>query len=465
MLNLYNSYTNSLREVELSKDEVKIYLCGPTVQSSPHIGHGRSSVVFDFFIRYLKYLDCNVQFVRNITDIDDKIIIKSAQQNIEFQELAKKVAAEFKDAYDSLNCLTPDIEPKATEYIDEILNYIKKILDKDMGYVSESGVYFDTAAFSDYLKLSGRKLDEVISGTRVDILDDKKAPEDFALWKFAKEGEPYWESVWGKGRPGWHIECSAMINAILGKDIDFHCGGNDLIFPHHENELAQSKAAYPDNEFVKHWLHNGMINLSGKKMSKSEGNIKILKDYIDQYGGDVLRFYFLRAQYRSPQEFSEELLIESKTTFKKISDFVIDSKPQPKNDELLSLFEECMNDDLNTPKLIGEIFTQMNNVTNLENGMLDDIKATVKYIFEILGFTFKKNITKKVSIEDMEKFFNQYEIIFDSVEQAMSEFLKIREKHRVEKNYQIADEMRTNVLEIGIKIEDGNKDGWSWNNN
>jgi cysteinyl-tRNA synthetase len=173
----------------------------------------------------------------------------------------------------------------------------------------------------------------------------------------------------------------------------------------------------------------------------------------------------LRAQYRSPQEFSEELLIESKTTFKKISDFVIDSKPQPKNDELLSLFEECMNDDLNTPKLIGEIFTQMNNVTNLENGMLDDIKATVKYIFEILGFTFKKNVTKKVSIEDMEKFFNQYEIIFDSVEQAMSEFLKIREKHRVEKNYQIADEMRTNVLEIGIKIEDGNKDGWSWNNN
>jgi cysteinyl-tRNA synthetase len=334
-----------------------------------------------------------------------------------------------------------------------------------MGYVSESGVYFDTAAFSDYLKLSGRKLDEVISGTRVDILDDKKAPEDFALWKFAKEGEPYWESVWGKGRPGWHIECSAMINAILGKDIDFHCGGNDLIFPHHENELAQSKAAYPDNEFVKHWLHNGMINLSGKKMSKSEGNIKILKDYIDQYGGDVLRFYFLRAQYRSPQEFSEELLIESKTTFKKISDFVIDSKPQPKNDELLSLFEECMNDDLNTPKLIGEIFTQMNNVTNLENGMLDDIKATIKYIFEILGFTFKKNVTKKVSIEDMEKFFNQYEIIFDSVEQAMSEFLKIREKHRVEKNYQIADEMRTNVLEIGIKIEDGNKDGWSWNNN
>jgi cysteinyl-tRNA synthetase len=224
---------------------------------------------------------------------------------------------EFGDVYASLNCLTPDKEPKATEYIDEIKEYITQILKKDMAYISESGVYFETSKFTDYLKLSGRKLDEVISGTRVEVQDDKNAPEDFALWKFAKEGEPYWDSDWGKGRPGWHIECSAMINALLGEEIDFHCGGNDLIFPHHENELAQSKAAKPNKNFVKYWLHNGMINLSGKKMSKSEGNVKILKDYIDEYSGDVMRFYFLRAQYRSPQEFTEDLLIESRTTFKK----------------------------------------------------------------------------------------------------------------------------------------------------
>ena len=183
-----------------------------------------------------------------------KLFPNLSEQGIEFQELANKVMTEFGDVYSSLNCLTPDKEPKATEYIDEIKDYITQILNKDMAYISESGVYFETSNFTDYLKLSGRKLDEVISGTRVELQDDKNAPEDFALWKFAKEGEPYWDSDWGKGRPGWHIECSAMINALLGEEIDFHCGGNDLIFPHHENELAQSKAAKPSKNFVKYWL-------------------------------------------------------------------------------------------------------------------------------------------------------------------------------------------------------------------
>ena len=465
MLKLYNSYSNSLEEVSLSKDKIKVYLCGPTVQSSPHIGHGRSAVVFDFFIRYLKYLDFNISFVRNITDIEDKIILKSAEQNIDFKELAENVTKEFKDAYSNLNCIPPDVEPKATEYIDEILLYIQKILDEDMGYVSESGVYFDTASYDDYLKLSGRKIDEVISGTRVDIVEDKKAPEDFVLWKFAKEGEPYWESTWGKGRPGWHIECSAMINSILGNDIDFHCGGNDLIFPHHENELAQSKAAYPDNEFVKYWLHNGMINLSGKKMSKSEGNSKFLNDYIDEYGGDVMRFYFLRAQYRSPQEFSEDLLIESKTTFKKIVEFVGTVKPLPNNSEVIHLFKKCMDDDLNTPKFIGEVFTQIKNAASLDEKMLDDLKSTLRYIFQILGFTFEETSPKRVSVDEIKIFFEGYGVSFTSIEQAMNDFLVIRETYRSNKKYEIADNMRTDALNIGIKIEDGNDNGWSWNNN
>ena len=465
MLNLYNSYTKSVEKVELSSDDVKVYLCGPTVQSSPHIGHGRSSVVFDFFIRYLKYLNYNVSFARNITDIDDKIIIKSSEQNIGFKELANKISKEFEQAYSNLNCLSPDFEPKATEYIDEIILYIKQILDKDMAYVSESGVYFDTSAFTDYLKLSGRKLEEVISGTRVDIQDDKKAPEDFALWKFAKEGEPYWESTWGKGRPGWHIECSAMINTILGEEIDFHCGGNDLIFPHHENELAQSKAAYPNKNFVKYWLHNGMINLSGKKMSKSEGNVKILNEYINEYGGDVMRFYFLRAQYRSPQEFSEDLLIESQTTFKKISEFIKDTKPEPIDKNLINLFEECMGDDLNTPKLIGEIFLQINNSTNLDKLIQNDLKATIRFIFHTLGFTFLKAETEQLSDEKLVNYFDNYGIIFESIEQAMNEYIIIREQHRTNQEYEIADVMRDSLLKIGIKIEDGKKDGWSWNNN
>ena len=465
MLNLYNSYTKSLEEVELSQDEIKIYLCGPTVQSSPHIGHGRSSVVFDFLIRYLKYLNYKVLFVRNITDIDDKIISKSSEQGIEFQELANKVMTEFGDVYSSLNCLTPDKEPKATEYIDEIKEYITQILNKDMAYISESGVYFETSNFTDYLKLSGRKLDEVISGTRVELQDDKNAPEDFALWKFAKEGEPYWDSDWGKGRPGWHIECSAMINALLGEEIDFHCGGNDLIFPHHENELAQSKAAKPNKNFVKYWLHNGMINLSGKKMSKSEGNVKILKDYIDEYSGDVMRFYFLRAQYRSPQEFTEDLLIESRTTFKKISEFVEESKSAPIDKNLLNIFEACMGDDLNTPKLIGEIFIQINHSVTLEEEELQNLRSTVRFIFDILGFTFTKVENEKLPKDKLIKFFEEYKIIFETIEQAMGEFISIREKYRLEREYKIADEMRNKLLEIGIKIEDGKKDGWSWNNN
>ena len=465
MLNLYNSFTKSLEEVDLPADEIKLYLCGPTVQSSPHIGHGRSAVVFDFLIRYLKYLNHEVIFVRNITDIDDKIINKSLEQNIDFREIASKVITEFTDAYTNLNCLSPDFEPKATEYIDEIIVYINKILEKNMGYVSESGVYFDTAGFPDYLKLSGRKSEEVISGTRVDIQDDKRAPEDFALWKFSKEGEPYWESTWGKGRPGWHIECSTMINSILGSEIDFHCGGNDLIFPHHENELAQSKAANPDNNFVKYWLHNGMINLSGKKMSKSEGNVKSLKNYIDEYGGDTMRFYFLRAQYRSPQEFSEELLIESETTFKKISEFVKETKAEPLDKNLMNLFEDCLGDDLNTPKLIGEIFAQINQAVSLSESALNNLKATIRYIFVILGFTFIKIEKQKLSEEELTKYFEQYEIVYTSTEQAMNEYIKIREQYRAEQEYEIADNMRNNLLEIGIKIEDGKNDGWSWNNN
>ena len=452
-------------EVDLSPDEIKLYLCGPTVQSSPHIGHGRSSVVFDFLIRYLKYLNHEVTFVRNITDIDDKIINKSLEQNIDFRELASKVITEFTDVYKNLNCLSPDFEPKVTEYIDEIIVYINKILEKNMGYVSESGVYFNTAGFPDYLKLSGRKLEEVISGTRVNIQDDKRAPEDFALWKFAKEGEPYWESTWGKGRPGWHIECSTMINSILGSEIDFHCGGNDLIFPHHENELAQSKAANPDKNFVKYWLHNGMINMSGKKMSKSEGNVKSLKNYIDKYGGDIMRFYFLRAQYRSPQEFSEELLIESETTFKKISEFVKKTKAEPLDTNLMNLFEDCMGDDLNTPKLIGEIFVQINQAAGLNEPTLNNLKATIRYIFDILGFTFIKIEKQKLSEEELIKYFEQYKIVYSSTEQAMNEYIKIREQKRTEQEYEIADNMRNNLLEIGIKIEDGKNDGWSWNNN
>ena len=464
MLNLYNSYTKQQEAVNLNEEDVRIYLCGPTVQSSPHLGHGRSAVVFDFFIRYLKHLNYSVLYVRNITDIDDKIIQKSQEKNINYRELAESVWEEFVQAHENLNCLVPDIEPRATAYVPEIVQYIDQLINNGYGYITKSGVYYDVSKFDDYLKLSGRSTEEVKTGTRIETEEDKKSPEDFALWKFSKEGEPSWDSPWGVGRPGWHIECSTMINQTLGKTIDFHCGGIDLIFPHHENEIAQSKGVEKNENFVNYWLHNGMLNLSGKKMSKSDGNVKLLNEYIDQYGGEVVRFFFLRAHYRSPQEFSQDLLEESKKTLNNIREYTKDTKSDPVDPKVLEIFEACMNDDMNTPKLLGEIFQMIKESNNLEDFEGNQRKQTIKYIFEILGFQFK---LADQSIKDkklLSEFFSKYDIKFTEIDTAMNDFISIRNKLRNEKKYGEADEMRDSILKIGIVINDGENVGWYWKN-
>jgi len=464
MLNLYNSYTKQQEAVNLNQEDVKIYLCGPTVQSSPHLGHGRSAVVFDFFIRYLKHLNYSVLYVRNITDIDDKIIQKSQEKNINYKELAESVWEEFVQAHENLNCLVPDIEPRATAYVPEIVQYIDQLIKNGFGYITKSGVYYDVSKFDDYLKLSGRSTEEVKTGTRIETEEDKKSPQDFALWKFSKQGEPSWDSPWGVGRPGWHIECSTMINQTLGKTIDFHCGGIDLIFPHHENEIAQSKGVEKDENFVNYWLHNGMLNLSGKKMSKSDGNVKLLNEYIDQYGGEVVRFFFLRAHYRSPQEFSQDLLEESKKTLNNIREYTKDIKSEPVDSKVLEIFKACMNDDMNTPKLLGEIFQMIKESNNLKDFEENQRKQTIKYIFEILGFQLK--LTDQ-SIKDeklLSEFFLMYDIKFTEIDTAMNEFISIRNKLRNEKKYGEADEMRDSILKIGIIINDGENVGWYWKN-
>ncbi len=464
MLNLYNSYTKQQEEVNLNQEDVRIYLCGPTVQSSPHLGHGRSAVVFDFFIRYLKFLNYSVLYVRNITDIDDKIIQKSQEKNINYRELAESVWEEFVQAHENLNCLVPDIEPRATAYVPEIVQYIDQLIKNGFGYITKSGVYYDVSKFDDYLKLSGRSNEEVKTGTRIETEEDKKSPEDFALWKFSKEGEPSWDSPWGFGRPGWHIECSTMINQTLGKTIDFHCGGIDLIFPHHENEIAQSKGVEKNENFVNYWLHNGMLNLSGKKMSKSDGNVKLLNEYIDQYGGEVVRFFFLRAHYRSPQEFSQDLLEESKKTLNNIREYTKGIKSEPVDSKVLEIFKACMNDDMNTPKLLGEIFQMIKESNNLEDYEENQRKQTVKFIFEILGFQLMmsdKSIKDEKLLSD---FFLEYDIKFTEIDTAMNEFTSIRNKLRNEKKYGEADEMRDSILKIGIIINDGENVGWYWKN-
>ena len=464
MLNLYNSYTKQQEAVNLNQEDVRIYLCGPTVQSSPHLGHGRSAVVFDFFIRYLKHLNYSVLYVRNITDIDDKIIQKSQEKNINYRELAESVWEEFVQAHENLNCLVPDIEPRATAYVPEIVQYIDQLINNGYGYITKSGVYYDVSKFDDYLKLSGRSTEEVKTGTRIETEEDKKSPEDFALWKFSKEGEPSWDSPWGVGRPGWHIECSTMINQTLGKTIDFHCGGIDLIFPHHENEIAQSKGVEKNENFVNYWLHNGMLNLSGKKMSKSDGNVKLLNEYIDQYGGEVVRFFFLRAHYRSPQEFSQDLLEESKKTLNNIREYTKGTKSDPVDPKVLEIFEACMNDDMNTPKLLGEIFQMIKESNNLKDLEGNQRKQTIKYIFEILGFQLK---LADQSIKDeklLSEFFSMYDIKFTEIDTAMNDFISIRNKLRNEKKYGEADEMRDSILKIGIVINDGENVGWYWKN-
>ena len=459
MLKLYNSKSKKIESAQLNKDDVKIYLCGPTVQSEPHIGHGRSAVVFDVLVRYLRFKEYKVKFVRNITDIDDKIIEKANEKKISISQLAEIVTDEFYESYKNLNCLKPDVEPKATENIDNILRIIKILIDKDYAYTSESGIYFDTTRYEDYLSLSGRTFDDVVSGERVTLETDKRNNSDFALWKFSKENEPFWNSEWGKGRPGWHIECSAMIDSIFGGGIDIHCGGNDLIFPHHENEQAQSVSAF-QGEFVKYWLHNGMINLSGQKMSKSEGNIKKLNEYIANYGGEVIRFFYLRAHYRKPQEFSEDILEESLKTYKRLVDTLNGVDPEISNQEMLNLFEDCISEDLNTPKLIGEIFTILNSIKQKSETEQLSIKQTIKYFLNILGFEL--NQITQINDDELNNFFKKYGIEFKNIDEAMAQFIKVRNEAREQKNYKLSDELREKLNLIGIKLNDGKDNEWYW---
>ncbi len=462
-MKLYNSLGQKYQHLELKETPIKIYLCGPTVQSPPHLGHGKSVVSFDVLIRYLRSLDQKVTYVRNITDIDDKIIDKALEENVSFEDISKKNSLIFKETYIDLNCLEPDYEPEATKYIDEILSLIDLLVDKGYAYNSPSGVYFSVKQYSKYMELSNRKLDETISGERVNLEEDKESKEDFALWKIAKEGEPYWESKWGRGRPGWHIECSAMAASILGPEIDIHCGGNDLIFPHHENEIAQSQAGYEVERFSNFWLHNGMLQLSGEKMAKSTGHIKPLLEYIDIYGGEAIRFFFLRSHYRGPQDFSEELLKESRTTLNRIKNFVGNNFSEQIDSDLIEQFNLIMNEDLNTPKAIALIFTTINDTKASEENTVV-IKNTIGRIMYVLGFDFKEqyNDFEKINLEDLLEEFN---LKGETNLEIIQSLVNKREEYRNSNNYKKSDEMRNRLLDFDIELEDNlEQTDWFWRN-
>ena len=460
-MKLYNSLGHHYQELNLTKQPIKIYLCGPTVQSPPHLGHGKSVVAFDVLVRYLRSQKKEVTYVRNITDIDDKIIEKAREENVSYDVIANRNSLLFKKTYKDLNCLDPDFEPEATKYINEILELIKALVDKGFAYETSSGVYFEVKKYSKYMELSNRDIEEALSGDRANQEEEKMASEDFALWKKAKEGEPYWESIWGNGRPGWHIECSAMASTILGDEIDIHCGGNDLIFPHHENEIAQSQAGYGVKKFSEFWLHNGMLQLEGEKMAKSIGNTKSLSDYIRIYGGDVVRFFFLRSHYRSPQDFSEELLKESSSTLNRIKKFVGEERDTEIDSNLMEKFNSIMDDDLNTPKAIALLFESMNDksITEEESKKLS---STIRMIMSILGIDCNKQ-----NIEDIDliTLVNKYKIEQSSNEEIIAYLIQKREEYRKSGDYEKSDDIRQGLLSYNIELEDGSEGTkWFWRN-
>jgi cysteinyl-tRNA synthetase len=378
-LRVYNTLTKSKEEfIPLEPGRVRFYVCGITVYDYCHIGHARSAIVFDVIYRYLLHLGYEVTYVRNFTDIDDKIIRRANQMGADYRTVADRFIAAFYEDMDALGILRPNVEPLATDHIPTMIKIIERLMEKGIAYQSGTDVYFEVERFDGYGKLSGRSLDEMVAGARVEVDPNKRNPLDFVLWKGSKPGEPVWDSPWGPGRPGWHIECSAMGREYLGETFDLHGGGKDLIFPHHENEIAQSEAAF-EVPFVRYWLHNGFVNIHNQKMSKSLGNFFIIRDFLKQVHPEVLRLFVLSKHYRSPVDFSDENVAEAERSVEKfygtlaavmerapvetearIADHALRNQEQELFDLAAALpeaFEEAMNNDFNTALAIGHLFT------------------------------------------------------------------------------------------------------------
>jgi cysteinyl-tRNA synthetase len=449
---------------------VRMYVCGPTVYSSAHIGHGRAAITFDVIQRFLKRVGYKVDYARNFTDIDDKIINKSKETGIPPEEVARIYTEEYKTDMASLGIETPTYEPKVTEHISEIIELIKTIIDKNYAYQSDGDVFFSIKKFRGYGKLSRRSPDEMLAGIRIDINERKDDPLDFALWKGAKPGEPWWESPWGKGRPGWHIECSAMSMRYLGNGFDIHGGGKDLIFPHHENEIAQSEAATGE-EFVKYWVHNGLIQINREKMSKSLGNIISIKDALSRWSREAIRMFFLSHHYQNPADFSEKAMDESEialerlyATLKRANDLRKEVKKDDKElRTILELFKtkwiEAMSDDFNTADALGNLFDLIRAVNRSIDssgwtGALGEALEEIRRFGVVLGILelapddyLKRERLSKKSLEITE----------DEIQHLIEE----RTAARKEKNWKRADEIRVYLDSKGITLEDTPK-GTIW---
>ena len=456
MLKIYNTLKREKEEFKpIHPDHVGMYVCGVTVYDLCHFGHGRTFVSFDVIARYLRYLGYNLRYVRNITDVDDKIIKRSLENNETCDQLVDRMITEMHKDFDALNILRPDVEPRATQHIPEIIAMVEKLLAKGHAYVAEDGdVMFNVESFQKYGALSRQNLEQLQAGARVEIKSVKRNPMDFVLWKMSKENEPSWDSPWGKGRPGWHIECSAMNSKELGNHFDIHGGGSDLMFPHHENEIAQSCCAHGD-DYVNYWLHTGMLTINEEKMSKSLNNFFTIRDILNKYDCESVRYFFLTAQYRSLLDYSEENIglarkaLERLYTALRGCDWNVELA---ENDQYVTAFKESMDDDFNTPGALAVLFELAREINKLKaenQAEANKLASRLKQLAGVLGL-----------LEQDPETFLQGDANNDEVAE-IEALIKQRNEARASKNWVAADEARNKLTAMGIVLEDG-ANGTTW---
>jgi len=452
-MNLQDTLSNSEQELDISK-KVRIYLCGVTVYDESHIGHARTIIVFDVLRKYLENKGIEIEFIQNFTDIDDKIINRAQTENTTAEEISTKYIENYFKDFDGLNVKRAVNYPKATEHIDDIIKFIEKLIEKQIAYTSKNGVYFSISKFPEYGKLSKKKIDELQSGARIEVDEAKNDPLDFAVWKFS-DVKPVWDSPWGKGRPGWHIECSAMSIKYLGENFDIHGGGRDLIFPHHENEIAQSES-YTGSPFAKIWVHVGMVTINGEKMSKSLGNIKSIKHVLENWGSNIIRLFCLSGHYSKPIDYSEELLKEHLTKWRQVETCYYElihansenrEEINPLIEKTGAEFDNALEDDFNTHLALSAFFQLVKEANRLaaeeKLGKADAliIKTEIERMLEILGLTIPE--------------------MTEDEKQKIDDLIASREQLRKEKQFEEADKIRDKLNEMNVELID-HKENTIW---
>ncbi len=460
-LTIYNTMTRKKEQFEtLDPGKVRLYVCGPTVYDKAHVGHAMSSIVFDVIRRYLEHKGYDVQHVMNYTDVDDKVILRAQDLGVDPLDLAEQYINEYDQHLKELNVLPAHVFPRVSTEIETIIGVIKGLMDKGYAYDVDGDVYFRVANDEDYGRLSRRVLEDMRAGARLGIDDRKEDPADFALWKAGKPGEPTWESPWGPGRPGWHIECSAMSLHHLGDQIDIHGGGNDLIFPHHENEIAQSES-YTDKTFARYWVHNGMMQLSGEDMSKSTGNVYTVEQFLGKYDADVLRLLILNASYRSPLTYNEDVIEQAAHALERLKGGLRSASPLPDLDpgeagtlaqaaeQARSGFETAMDDDFNSAGALGYLFELVRAINEARTAGIDaeNLGAAQDVLCELAG-VFGLSLTQKDQLDAEAAPF-------------IDLLLEIRRELRTAKQFELSDRIRDRLSELGVSLEDG-KGGTVW---